>query len=154
MAVAASSEAVDLALAGANREFEGWVRAELAHALLGKGDIDGAELQAAASAEVARSQGSRFDEVRGHIAYIHAQLARGGAQALARARTPFERAQSLADEFGINVYLAELHECRARMALLDGDERLAATAFELALSRYDEMGAPFQAARLRRELTR
>jgi adenylate cyclase len=152
MAVAASAEAVDLALAGANREFEGWVRAELAHALLGKGDIDGAEHQAAASAKVAQSQGSRFDEVRGHIAFIHAQLARGGAQALKRAQTSLERAQSLTDEFGINVYLAELHECRARMALRRGETGSAAISFELALKQYDSMGAPLQAARLRKEM--
>jgi len=152
MAVAASSEAVDLALAGANREFEGWVRAELAHALLGKGDIDGAEQQGAASAEVARSQGSRFDEVRGHLAFIRSQLMRGSEQALSRAQASLERAQSLTDEFGINVFLAELHECRARMALQRGETSAAAISFELALKQYDAMGAPIQAARLRKEV--
>ncbi len=151
-AVAASREAVDLARAGANREFEGWVRAELALALLGQGDVDGAERQGAASAEVARSQGSRFDEVRGHLALIRALLARGGEQALARADVALARAQAVTDEFEINVYLADLSECRARMALQRGETSAAAISFELALKQYDSLGAPLQAARLRKEV--
>ncbi len=150
-AVAASGEAVELALAGANREFEGWVRSELALALLGQGDIDGAERQGKLSAEVARSQGSRFDEVRGHLAFIRTQLARGGDQALARADVSLDRAQSLTDEFEINVYLPELQECRARLALLRGDAQAAGRAFEEALRLYTEMGAPLQVARLQKE---
>ena len=151
-AVAASGEAVQLALAGANREFEGWVRAELALALLGQGDIDGAERQAELSAEVARSQRSRFDEVRGHLAFIRVQLARGGEQALARADKSLERAQSLTDEFEINVYLAELHECRARMSLARGDAATAQQELELARHSYGKMGATFQLERLAREI--
>jgi ATP/maltotriose-dependent transcriptional regulator MalT len=152
LAVAASSEAVELARAGANREFEGWVRAELALALLGQGDIDGAEHQAAASAEVARFQGSRYDEARGHLALIRALLARGGEQSLARADMSLARAQSLTDDFEIDIHLAELHECRARLALQRGEAQFAAASFELALNAYEDMGAPLQAARLRKEL--
>jgi adenylate cyclase len=150
-AVAASGEAVQLAVAGANREFEGWVRAELALALLGKGDIDGAEREAELAAEVARSQPSRFDEVRGHLAFIRTQLARGGEQALARADISLKRAQSLTDEFEINVYLAELHECRAGMALARGDAATAQQELEQARQSYGKMGATFQLDRLARE---
>jgi adenylate cyclase len=152
-AVAASREAVDLALAGANREFEGWVRAELALALLGQGDVEGAERQGAASAEVARSQGSRFDEVRGHLALTHALLARGGEASLAKADMALARAQSLTDEFGINVYLGDLHECRARVQLQRGDKQAATSSFGSALQQYDSVGAPLQAERLKRELS-
>jgi adenylate cyclase len=152
-AIAACGEAVELALAGANREFEGWVRAEFALALLAKGDIDAAERQATASAEVARSQGSRFDEVRGHLAFIRTQLVRGGAQALARADVSLARAQALTDEFEINVCLAELHECRAGLASMRGDARSAKQAFDRALKAYTDMGAPLQVARLRNEMS-
>jgi len=150
-AIAASGEAVDLALAGANREFEGWVRAELALALLGTGDIEGAERQAEAAADVARSQGSRFDEIRGHLAFIRTQLARGGEQALGRTDVALDRAQALTDEFEINVYLPELHECRARLALARGDA--ATVQRELAQARqcYGRMGATIQLDRLARE---
>ena len=151
-AVAASREAVELALAGANREFEGWVRSELALALLGQGDIDGAERQGELSVEVARSQPSRFDEVRGHLAFIRTQLARGGEQALARADVSLDRAQSLTDEFEINVYLAELHECRGRLAQLRGDAPAARREFEAARRLYAEMGATAQAERLAKEM--
>ena len=150
-AVAASSEAVELALAGANREFEGWVRAELSLALLGKHDIDGAEQQAQAAADVARSQGSRFDEIRGHLAFIRTQLKRGGVQAFARADLALERAQALTDEFEINVYLPELHECRARLALARGDAATARRELEQARQCYGKMGATIQLERLAKE---
>lgn len=150
-AVAASGEAVQLAVAGANRQFEGWVRSELALALLGKGDIDGAERQAELSAEVARPQPSRFDEIRGHLAFMRVQLARGGEQALARADISLERAQSLTDEFEINVYLAELHECRGRISLARGDAMTAQREFEQARQWYEKMGATFQLDRLARD---
>jgi uncharacterized protein HemY len=149
--VAASGEAVELALAGANREFEGWVRSELALALLGQGDIDGAERQAELSVAAAHAQPSRFDEVRGHLAFIRTQLARGGEQAFARADVALDRAQSLTDQYEINVYLPELQECRARLALARGDAQAAARAFEEALRLYDKMGAPLQVARLQKE---
>jgi adenylate cyclase len=150
-AVAASGEAVQLALAGANREFEGWVRSELALALLGKGDIDGAERQAELSVKAAHSQPSRFDEVRGHLAFIRTQLARGGEQALARADVALDRAQSLTNEFEINVYLPELHECRARLALVRGDAATAQSELEQARQCYGKMGATIQLDRLARE---
>jgi adenylate cyclase len=151
-AVAASGEAVELALAGANREFEGWVRSELALALLGQGDLDGAERQGMLSVEAARGQPSRFDEVRGHLALIRTLLARGGTEALARVDVSLTRAQSLTDEFGINVYLPELHECRARQAMQRGDRNTATTSFDAALQQYVDMGAPLQAERLRSAL--
>jgi adenylate cyclase len=151
-AVAASGEAVELALAGANREFEGWVRSELALALLGHGDLEGAERQGQMSVEAARAQPSRFDEVRGHLALIRTLMVRGGEPAMAQVNASLDRAQSLTDEFGINVYLAELHECRARLALLHGNLEAATSSFDAALKQYDVMGAPLQAERLRREL--
>ena len=150
-AVASSGEAVELAVAGANREFEGWVRSELALALLGQGDIDGAERQAELSTEVARGQPSRFDEIRGHLAFVRVQMARGGEQALTRADASLERAQSLTNEFEINVYLAELHECRGRMALARGDATAFQSELDRARQRYGEMGATLQLDRLARE---
>ncbi|MEQ1784581.1 MAG: hypothetical protein ABMA14_24810, partial [Hyphomonadaceae bacterium] len=119
--------------------------------LLGQGDIDGAERQAELSAEVAHAQPSRFDEVRGHLAFIRVQLARGSEEALVRAEKSLERAQALTDEFEINVYLAELHECRARVSLTRGDTATAAHAFEQARQCYAQMGASFQLDRLARE---
>jgi len=150
-AVAASSEAVELALAGANREFEGWVRAELSLALLGKDDIEGAEQQAQAAADVARSQGSRFDEIRGHLAFIRTQLKRGSAPAFARADLALDRAQALTDEFEINVYLPELHECRARLALARGDAATGQRELDQARQCYEKMGATIQLDRLAKQ---
>jgi uncharacterized protein HemY len=62
------------------------------------------------------------------------------------------RAQSLTDEFEINIHLAELHECRARLALQRGDSQAAASSFDAALKQYADMSAPLQAERLRKEL--
>jgi hypothetical protein len=128
------------------------VRSELALALLGQGDLDGAERQGMLSVEAARGQPSRFDEVRGHLALIRTLLARGGTEALARVDVSLTRAQSLTDEFGINVYLPELHECRARQAMQRGDRNTATTSFDAALQQYVDMGAPLQAERLRSAL--
>jgi class 3 adenylate cyclase len=62
------------------------------------------------------------------------------------------RAQAVTDEFEINVNLADLSECRARLALQREDRNAAAAFLDAALKLYEDMGAPLQAARLRKEM--
>ena len=150
-AVAASGEAVQAALSGVNLQFEGWVRAELALALLGRGDIDEAEQQAQLAMDAARAHSSRSDEVRGHIALIRVQLRRGGEQAQSRAQLSLDRVQALTAEFELNLYRAELDECRAHLARARGDTEEARLALAQARRGYDDLGATIQVARLDRE---
>jgi len=90
--VAELEEALRAAISGANRMFEGWVRAELAKALLGRGDLDRAEHEAQTAVTVAHAQHSRCDELGAHLALAHTQLRRADAAALARAEQALVRA--------------------------------------------------------------
>jgi tetratricopeptide (TPR) repeat protein len=147
-------EALGRALSGGNRMFEGWVRAELALALLGCGALDRAEEQARAAVEVAHAQHCRPDEVRAHLALAHTQLRRADADALARAEQALVRAQELIEEIGARVFQPELHECRARLARVRGDSQAADSEIEAARRLYAAMGATAQVGRLSNEVTR
>jgi hypothetical protein len=65
-----------------------------------------------------------------------------------------DRAQALIDETGGRVYQPDLHECRARIAQIRGDEVAARGEIERARRIYSEMGAPLQLARLINEWNR
>jgi class 3 adenylate cyclase/tetratricopeptide (TPR) repeat protein len=140
-------EALHGAAHGANRELEGWVGAELAFALIGRGDLDRAEQEAQTAIEVGRLQKCRCDEARGSLALVHTLLHRD-TPALDRAENALDRAQALIDETSGRVYQPDLHECRARIARLRGDEVAARGEIEQARRVYSEMGATFQVARL------
>ena len=150
-AVAASDAALRAATAGANAEFEGWVRAELAMAYLGRGDIEDAERHAQRAIEVAAVQHSRSDEARGHIALIHTQLRLGGERALVRADQSLDRAHSLVEDFELNLYRPDLHECRGRIALMRSDIAEGQRELRAAEQLCRDMGAILRADRLRAE---
>jgi len=145
-------EALDAAVGGANRMFEGWVRAELSSALLVSGELDRAEEEAQAAVTVSRAQHSRCDEVRGSLALADALLRRADASALVGAEEAVGRAQALIDETGALAFQPDVYECRGNFALLSGDARAAARAFEESLRLHTERGAPLQVARLAKQL--
>jgi ATP/maltotriose-dependent transcriptional regulator MalT len=151
-AVAALEEAQREVNSGVNRMFEGWVRAELAMALLGRGELDRAEQEAQAAATVAREQYSRCDEIRAQLTLVLARFRRGDAESLARAEQSLVRAQELIGEFSAKAYQPEVHECRARLATLGGDTLAAERELEEARLLYVEMGATAQVERLAQEL--
>jgi class 3 adenylate cyclase/tetratricopeptide (TPR) repeat protein len=142
------NDAVQAVLAGANRQFEGWVRAELSKSLLGRGELDRAEEQARTAATVAQAQGLRCDEARANLALAHTQLCRADAAALAHAERALARAQELIDETGARAHQPELHECRARLAGLRGDTLAVTSEIEEARRLYAGMGATAQVQRL------
>jgi len=145
-------EAVEAAAGGANRMFEGWVRAELSRALLGREELDRAEEEAQTAVTVSRAQHSRCDEVRGSLVLAHALLRRADASALVRAEEALGGAHALIDETGALAFQPDVYECRGRLALLSGDAQAAARAFQDALRLYTERGAPLQVARLQKEM--
>ena len=150
-AVATLEEALLAATTGANRMFEGLVRAELAIAVLGQGDVDRTEREAQTSVDVAHESYSRCDEVRGSLALAQTQLIRANDPALLRVEAALGRAQELIHETGGRAQQPELHECRGRLAQLRGDLVAAELEIGLARSMYEEMGATEQVARLAAE---
>jgi len=151
--VAVLEEVVSAAISGANRMFEGWVRAELAEALLGRGELDRAEHEAQAAVTAAHAQHSRCDELRANLALAHTQFRRADAPALARAEQALVRAQELIDETRAQAYQAEVHECRAHLARLRDDAPAAQREIDEARRLYAEMGATMQVDRLAKEVT-
>jgi tetratricopeptide (TPR) repeat protein len=145
-------EALGAAVGGANRMFEGKVRAELSSALQGSGELDRAEEEGQAAVSVSRAQHSRCEEVRGCLALARVLLRRAETSALARAQEALSRAQELLDESGALAFQPDVYECLGRLALLSGDAQAAARAFDDALRLYTERGAPLQVARLAKQL--
>jgi ATP/maltotriose-dependent transcriptional regulator MalT len=147
-AVAALEEALRAVDSGVNKMFDGWVRAELSRALLGRGDLDRAEQEAQIGATSSQAQGSRCDEIRARIALAHTQFLRGDPPSLERAEQALRRSQELIEETGARAYQPEVHECRAQLARLRGDAAAAEREIEEARRLYAEMGATVQVERL------
>jgi class 3 adenylate cyclase/tetratricopeptide (TPR) repeat protein len=150
--VAVLVEAVNAAISGANRMVEGWVRAELAEALLGRGELDRAEQEAQAAVTVSQAHHNRCDEARAHLALARTQLRRTDAAALERAEQALVRAEELIGETGAQAYQPEVHECRAQLARRRGDEQGTRLELQAAQRLYAEMGAPAQVERLVKEM--
>jgi hypothetical protein len=150
--IARLEEALGRAMSGGNRMFEGWVRAEIALALLGRDQLDLAEEEAYAAVEVAHAKHCRPDEVRAHLALARTQLRRADGAALARAEQALVRAQELIEEVGARAFQPEVHECRARLARVRGDARAADSEVEEVRRLYAAMGAPAQVDRLSKEI--
>jgi adenylate cyclase len=151
-AVTVYQEVVSAATGGLRGIQEGWFRAELAEALLGRGDLDQAEHEAQAAVTVAHARHSRCDEVRANLALARTQLPRADSEALARVEQALGRAQELIDETGARAYQPEVHECRAQMARMRVDTETARYELDAARRLYAEMGATTQVERLAREI--
>ena len=150
--IARLEEALGYTMSGGNRMFEGWVRAELALALLGRDQLDRAEEEARAAIEGAHAKHCRPDEVRAHLALARTQLRRADGAALARAEQALVRAQELIEEIGARAFQPEVHECRAHLARLRGDAVAAQREIVAARRLYAEMGASAQVERLAKEI--
>ena len=140
------------AVSGANREFEGWVNAELAHAHLGRGDVELAERTARTAVARAHAQHNRFDEIRGHLALTHTLLRRADSSTLDRAEQSLDQAAELVSTSAAHVYQPEIGKLRAQVSLQRGDKPAARREIEEARRLYQEMGATTQAERLMKEV--
>jgi class 3 adenylate cyclase/tetratricopeptide (TPR) repeat protein len=151
-ALAVLQEAVSATNSGINREAEGWCRAELAEALLGRGDLDRAEHEAQAAVTVAHAQHFRCEEIYANLALAHTQLRRADPEALARVEHALVRSQELIDETGARVWQPDVHECRAQFARLRDDAQSGQRELDAARRLYAEMGASAQVERLEKEM--
>jgi class 3 adenylate cyclase/tetratricopeptide (TPR) repeat protein len=153
-AVAALQAAVNTAAGGIFRGMEGAYRAELAEALLGRGDLDRAEHEAQVAVTVAFARHSRCEEIQANLALAHVQLQHADAQSLAHIEQALLRAQELIDETGARYYQPEAHESRAHLAQLRSDTETARRELDAARRLYAEMGAAAQVERLVKEMNR
>jgi hypothetical protein len=145
-------EVVSTATGGLYSLLEGWFRAQLAEALLGRGDLDQAEHEAQAGVTVAYARHSRCDEIRANLALAHIQLSRADSEALEGVEQALVRAQELIDETGARLYQPEVHDFRAHLARLRGDTETGLRELDAARRLYAEMGATAQVERLAREI--
>jgi class 3 adenylate cyclase/tetratricopeptide (TPR) repeat protein len=151
-AVTVLQEAVSAAVSGFNRAVEGWIRAELAEALLGRGDLDRAEHEAQLAVTLPHARHSRCDEIRANLALAHTKLRRADAHALARVEQALVRVQALIDETRAQAWQPAVHECRAHLARLRGDVPAARHELDAARRLYAEMGATAPVERLAKEM--
>jgi adenylate cyclase len=150
-AVTVLEEAVRLTVDGANREFEGAVRAALAIALLERGDLEAAQGEAMSGVDTAHQQASRYDEVCCRVALARVHIAQGDAAALDLAEESLTQAQILMDEFGIEVFRPDLHECRGRIAIKRGTTDAGRAEIGRAIKLLKVMDAPLRSERLAKE---
>ena len=120
-AVRVLRDGLDAAASGANRQLEGWLRAELAKALLGRGEQDEAEQEAQAGFTIARTQHARYEEARCALALLNALLHRAKGHDLARIDATLARLEDLIAETGAMSFQPGFLECQARQAALRGD---------------------------------
>jgi len=120
----------------------------MAEAFLGQGDWVQARRIAEEGATVARSCGTKRDEMRVQLARAHAALRGGEAAALAVAEEALAAAQALVEATGARVFQPDIHEARAKLARLRGDEAACQRELREAHRLLVAMGATGHATRI------
>jgi len=131
---------------------EPYMLAALAQAFLGLGDNDRARATADEAVAAARRQGTRFYECIAHITRASVLLRSDGATATAEIQTALSQAQALVEETGGRSQEPFIHEERANLARLTGDDATYQLELREAHRLFTEMGATGHAQRLAKEL--
>jgi tetratricopeptide (TPR) repeat protein len=124
----------------------------LAEALLETGDLPAAIAEAKHAIQLARRSLKGNIEACAHGILARALLRRDGAAAREAAESALESAAELIEQTGAKTLSPHLLEWRAELAALLGDEALRASLLHQAIAEYESIGAPLQAARLRKEI--
>jgi adenylate cyclase len=123
----------------------------LAEALLAAGDLPAAQLAAEQAIELAvRLKGLNEAQARGVLA--RAMLRRRGAAAREEAEAELAKAAEMIERYGARTIAPLLCEWRAELATVLGDDATCTQLLQQALQSYEEIGAPLQVARLRKEM--
>jgi hypothetical protein len=123
----------------------------LAEALLGTGDLVGAEVRAREALEVARVRRIRMGS-RGPLLLARIVARARGASARAEVEQLLEESVAYIEETGARAWIPLLHETRAELEQACGDTAAAKRELHEAQRLYAEMGATGHAERLAREL--
>jgi hypothetical protein len=153
-----SGEAIDVleqALAIArqgSRQHEGSVLTHLALARLGSGDLAQARQMALEAVALTSKQGLKLLELRARIALARVLPQSDGAAARFAIEDELGQVQALIHETGARPLAPFVHEERARLARLLGDEPGSERELREAHRLFVELGATGHAERLAREL--
>jgi adenylate cyclase len=131
---------------------EGRLLAGLAQARLGLGDNSRARTTADEAVAVARRRGTKYFECRAHLARAQVLLRTEGAAANADIQAALREAQTLVEETGGRSQEPFIHEERANLARLTGDDAAYQRELREAHRLFAEMGATGHAERLAKEL--
>jgi tetratricopeptide (TPR) repeat protein len=150
-------EQIDLALRTA-RETQTWltieaeILAHLAEAHLGSGDPQQAQLRAVEAIDTGRRRQTPIWEAQAHLTLARVLLSRAGEKARGEIESALESCLSLVAQTQARVYEPHVHEVRAGLADLLGDEATRERECRDAHRLFAEMGATGHAKRMMREL--
>ncbi len=102
---------------------------------------------------VARREGAELGEIEACIALARALSNAGDADLKGDIESALESAMSLVDETGAENHRARIHEARAELARVVGDEETRERHLREAHRLFTEMGATGHAERVARELS-
>jgi len=122
--------------------------ANLAEALLQAEQHDEALGSAGEAIDASRRIPRRFFEIKGHLIRARSLMRSRGADATSEVEAALAEAESLVEQTGALVLSAPLHEARAELAGVLGDESSRDRHFREACRLYSETGASGHAARL------
>jgi len=134
-----------------SRMLEALALDRLAEALLGAGDLVGAETRAREALEAARVRGIRMGS-RGPLLLARIVARARGATARAEVEQLLEESVAYLEETGARAWVPMLHETRAELERACGDTAAATRELREAQRLYAEMGATGHIERLAREL--
>jgi tetratricopeptide (TPR) repeat protein len=123
--------------------------ANLAEALLQAEQHDEALSSAEEAIDVSRRIPRRFFEIRGHLIRALCLMRSGGAGASSDVEAALAEAESLVEQTGALVLSPYLHEARAELSGVRGDESTQDHHLREAHRLYTEMGASGRAERLK-----
>jgi tetratricopeptide (TPR) repeat protein len=150
---AAATEQLELALSTA-RETRSWLVSEatilaaLAEARLAAGDAEGGQRTAEEGIETARRRGTPVWEAQAQLALARVLLTRFGAEARGEIERALVSCLSLVERTEARVYEPHVHELRAELAHLLGDELAHRRELREAHRRFSAMGATGHTERL------
>jgi tetratricopeptide (TPR) repeat protein len=130
---------------------EGLYLARLAEAQVESGELGKAEATAQEAIRTSRRRGTRIYECRAQLALARVLLKARGAAARADIEPALADCLSLIEDTGARCYEPCVHEQRARLAQLLGDDATRERELREAHRLYTEMGATGHAERLARE---
>jgi adenylate cyclase len=134
------------------RQFEAHILARLAEVHRELGEHSKARATAEEAIGVARRDGAKLGEIQACIALAGALSNAGDADLKGDIESTIESAMSLVDETGAERNRARIHEARAELARLVGDEETRECELREAHRLCTEMGATGHAERVAREL--
>jgi adenylate cyclase len=134
-------------------QLEAWMLAGLSSAQLGLGDARRARETAEQAISIALEQGTKEQQCQAQLALAQALLESEGARAQRAIEESLARALTLIEETEARSYTPFVHEERAELARLLGDDVTRERELREAHRLYTEMGATGHAQRLARELS-